>query len=73
MTTSIDGRLSQARRLYHHMVHGGTIKRRDVACLVEALEIAQEEIEKLNKDKTGLALELMTTQDQVAALYDRFC
>ena len=49
MTTKIDGRLAQARRLYHHMVHGGTIELRDVAYLVEALERAQVEIEALHE------------------------
>jgi hypothetical protein len=54
MTTLIDGKLAQARRMYHHIVHGGTIKRRDVACLVEALELAQGEIETLTRQNTVL-------------------
>ena len=70
MTTSIDGRLSQARRLYHHMVHGGTIKRRDVAYLVEALEMAQEEIEKLTRQNCLLDVQLITLRDQMEDRYE---
>lgn len=65
MTTSIDGRLAQARRLYHHMVYGGEIKRRDVAYLVEALEMAQEDIESLTRQNCLLDVQLTDALEQL--------
>ena len=35
--------LAQARRYYHHVLHGGTLRPEDVAFMVEALEEAANE------------------------------
>ena len=34
------GKLAEARRLYHHVYHGGTLTLEDVSFMVEALEEA---------------------------------
>jgi len=44
------GILAQARRFYHHVYHGGTLKPEDVSYMVRALEEAYDEIEQLKKD-----------------------
>jgi hypothetical protein len=35
--------LAQARRYYHHVLHGGTLRPEDVSFMVEALEEAANE------------------------------
>jgi hypothetical protein len=35
--------VAQARRYYHHVLHGGTLRPEDVAFMVEALEEAANE------------------------------
>ena len=37
--------LAQARRYYHHVLHGGTLRPEDVAFMVEALEEAANQRE----------------------------
>jgi predicted TIM-barrel fold metal-dependent hydrolase len=37
--------LAQARRYYHHVLHGGTLRPSDVAFMVEALEEAANQRE----------------------------
>jgi len=39
------GKLAQARRFYHHVYNGGTLKPEDVSYMVAALEKAHNEIE----------------------------
>ena len=38
-------KLAEARRLYHHVCHGGTLTPEDVSFMVEALEEAYEQVE----------------------------
>ena len=38
-------KLAEARRLYHHLCHGGTITPEDVSFMVVALEEAYEQVE----------------------------
>ena len=44
------GILAQARRFYHHVYNGGTLKPEDVSYMVQALEEAYAEIEQLKED-----------------------
>jgi hypothetical protein len=44
-------KLAEARRLYHHVINGGTLTANDVSFMVVALEEAYEEIETM---QTGL-------------------
>ena len=44
-------KLAEARRLYHHVINGGTLTANDVSFMVVALEEAYEEIENM---QTGL-------------------
>ena len=44
-------KLAEARRLYHHVINGGTLTATDVSFMVVALEEAYEEIENM---QTGL-------------------
>jgi len=53
-----DGDIAQARRYYHHVQNGGTLKLRDVGRMVEYLEARQaenqrlkDEIERLENDR----------------------
>lgn len=41
------GKLAQARRFYHHVYNGCNLKPEDVSYMVQALEEAYDEIEKL--------------------------
>jgi len=43
------GKLAQARRLYHHVCHGGTLKPSDISFMVRALEQAYDEIQEQEK------------------------
>jgi len=45
------GILAQARRFYHHVYNGGTLKPEDVSYMVRALEEAYAEIEQLKENK----------------------
>ena len=38
-------KLAEARRLYHHVCHGGTLTPEDVSFIVVALEEAYEQVE----------------------------
>jgi hypothetical protein len=40
-------KLAEARRLYHHVINGGTLTANDVSFMVVALEEAYEEIENM--------------------------
>jgi hypothetical protein len=40
-------KLAEARRLYHHVINGGTLTANDVSFMVVALEEAHEEIENM--------------------------
>ena len=42
-------KLAQSRRLYHHVISGGTLKPDDVSFMVSALEEAYDEIESLKQ------------------------
>ena len=46
-------KLAEARRLYHHVCHGGTLTPEDVSFMVVALEEAYEqaEVERLRAKK----------------------
>ena len=46
------GKLAEARRLYHHVINGGTLTANDVSFMVVALEEAYEEIKNM-KTKAG--------------------
>lgn len=35
--------IAQARRLYHHVLHGGTLRPEDVSFMVEVLEKAEKQ------------------------------
>ena len=54
------GKLAQARRFYHHVVNGGTLKPEDVSYMVQALEEAYAEIEE--QEKTIHALKMPRAQ-----------
>ena len=43
--TTIDGALSQARRLYLHALSGGEVKPGDLSRLISAMERAQSEMQ----------------------------
>ena len=45
--------LAQARRYYHHVLHGGTLRPEDVAFMVEALEEAanQRKMRRTTRDE----------------------
>lgn len=43
------GRTAQARRLYHHMVHGGKLKLKDIEYLIETIELKDREIQELEQ------------------------
>jgi len=45
--------LAQARRYYHHVLHGGTLRPSDVAFMVEALEEAanQRKMRRTTRDE----------------------
>ena len=47
------GKLAEARRLYHHVCHGGTLTPEDVSFMVVALEEAYEhaEVDRLRAKK----------------------
>ena len=45
--------LAQARRFYHHVYNGGTLKPNDVSYMVRALEEAYDEIEQLKQNSPG--------------------
>lgn len=45
------GKLAEARRLYHHVCHGGTLTPEDVSFMVVALEEAYGEVERLRTKK----------------------
>jgi hypothetical protein len=47
------GKLAQARRFYHHVYNGGTLKPNDVSYMVQALEEAYAEIEQLKQHSPG--------------------
>lgn len=49
------GRAAQARRFYHHVLNGGTLKPRDVARMVETIEELENElqIERAKNDPTA--------------------
>lgn len=36
--------VAQARRLYHHVLHGGTLRPEDVSFMVKALEDAEKQM-----------------------------
>lgn len=40
-----------ARRLYHHVLHGGRVTPHDMSRLVKAIEELEAEIERLTEDK----------------------
>jgi len=40
---------AQARRYYHHVVHGGNLSIRDVARMVEAIEELEAELERVHE------------------------
>ena len=44
------GRTAQCRRLYHHMVHGGRLKLRDIEYLIETIEGKDLEIQVLEAE-----------------------
>ena len=46
--------LAQARRYYHHVLHGGTLRPEDVAFMVEALEEAAHQREWVGLTKEEL-------------------
>ena len=54
-------KLAEARRLYHHVINGGTLTANDVSFMVVALEEAYEEIENM---QTGL-IEALREGDEV--------
>ena len=43
------GKLAEARRLYIHVYHGGTLTPRDMKFMLKALEEAYDEIESLKQ------------------------
>ena len=51
-------KLAEARRLYHHVCHGGTLTPEDVSFMVVALEEAYGEVERLKATHRNLAEEV---------------
>jgi|DEB0MinimDraft_6_1074348.scaffolds.fasta_scaffold48281_3 hypothetical protein len=54
-------KLAEARRLYHHVINGGTLTANDVSFMVVALEEAYEEI---HAKIIGLELEIKVREQQ---------
>lgn len=51
--------VAQARRLYHHVLHGGTLRPEDVSFMIEALEEAEKQIAE--------------GEEHMSAHHDKYC
>ena len=55
-------KLAEARRLYHHVCHGGTLTPEDVSFMVVALEEAYGEVDRLRAKKKQIYEDLKSEQ-----------
>ena len=50
-----DHGITQARRFYHHVLNGGTLKPHDVSLMVQRMEKMQADIQKLREALSKIA------------------